>query len=137
MNSLNSSFSKRTLPFLKYQSPALLWGLFISLILLLPSDNIEDDLLFGVIPQDKIVHFVLFAVFSLLNRVGWAKFYRCDFYPKKSTILVLLFSLAFAFLTELLQLLLTDYRFFSFADIAADFAGAIFGLLLFQIIYKM
>lgn len=136
MLAIRHTFVKRVFPFVKYQSPALLWGLFICLLLLLPGGQIRPHLLFGFLPQDKVVHLVLFSLFALFNRVGWAKWYRCDYIPKRANALTLIFSLSFALFTELLQHYTTQNRFFSLGDLLADAIGALFGLLLFQLIYK-
>ncbi|MCK9481519.1 MAG: VanZ family protein [Bacteroidia bacterium] len=130
------SFVKRTIPFFKYQSPALLWGLFICLILLLPIGDTGTTLLFGFFPVDKLVHVVLFSFFALFSRVGWAKWYRNDFFVKKANTWTVIEGVGLAFLTESLQEL-TFYRTFSFLDIVADIAGISLGLLLFILIYKL
>jgi len=54
---------RNPLPLLKYQSPSLLWGLFICLILLVPSNQIDSGMLFGFIQTDKAIHFVFVSLF--------------------------------------------------------------------------
>lgn len=130
------SFVKQTLPFLKYQSPALLWGLFICLLLLLPGNEAENVTLFGKLPADKVVHFVLFSFFALFARVGWAKWYGKDMRPYRANYFTLYAGTGLAFLTEVMQFF-TGYRTFSLQDILADMAGVLFGLLLFLILYKL
>jgi hypothetical protein len=130
------TFVKRIFPFIKYQSPAILWGLFICLLLFLPGGQLRPYLFLGFIPQDKIVHFVLFSFFALFNRVGWAKWYRCDYVPKRATRFTFFGSLLFAFFTELLQHFAALDRMFSLGDIVADSLGALFGLFVFQLLYK-
>lgn len=132
----HQSFVKRISPFFKYQSPALLWGLFICLLLLLPIGDAETSYVFGIIPFDKLVHFVLFSFFALFTRVGWAKWYRNDFFVRKANTWTIIEGVVFAFLTETLQQF-THYRTFSWFDICADAVGVLFGLLLFIVIYKL
>jgi glycopeptide antibiotics resistance protein len=130
------SFSKSLKPFVKYQSPALLWGLFICVILLLPSDNISNNLIMGFIPSDKLIHFVLFGILGLFIRVGWAKYYSFFKNSLKPVIYTLISGLIWAIATEILQGVLTDYRHMDILDMTANFSGILASFLLYYIVYK-
>jgi VanZ family protein len=128
---------RNPLPLLKYQSPSLLWGLFICLILLVPSNQLDSGMLFGFIQTDKAIHFVLFFVFGLLNSVGWAKYLTKYRFLFKVFVLTFITGLFLAILTEFLQFFLTNYRQASLYDIVADSIGVLLGFVSFRIIYKL
>lgn len=130
------SFTKSYKPFVKYQSPALLWGLFICVILLLPSDNISSNLIIGYVPADKLIHFVLFGILGLLIRVGWAKYYSFFKNSLKPVIYTLILGLIWAIASEIMQGVLTDYRHMDILDMIANFAGILASFLLYYIVYK-
>ncbi|MCO6495681.1 MAG: VanZ family protein [Bacteroidetes bacterium] len=104
--------------------------------MLLPFEDKDYTYVFGIIPFDKLVHFVLFSFFALFTRVGWAKWYRNDVFVRKANSWTLIEGVGLAFLTETLQQF-TYYRTFSWIDVAADIIGALFGMLLFFVIYKI
>ena len=78
---------------------SFLWLLIICVLLFLPDDNLPSQ---ELIPhQDKIAHFVLFSVFSVL----WLTAFRRNSLVKEklTIVIILLFGLILAGLSELIQ----------------------------------
>lgn len=121
---------------LKYQSPALLWGLFILVLLLLPNEGIANPVLFLSIPADQVAHLVLFAVLGLLLYVGFIKYYR----KRKTTSFLVLLTLSmgtiYGVLLEVLQWLFTQTRTFDLYDILFNVLGLLLSFPVFYLIYK-
>lgn len=100
--------------------------MLIFVLLLMPTDGLEDhtpDFWDGF---DKIIHGILFGVWSfLMCRASIEKWNRIHYFP-------ILCALIFvALLTEYLQSL-TSYRSFETADILADVIGGIIVLMGFK-----
>ncbi|WP_241237945.1 VanZ family protein [Pseudoflavitalea rhizosphaerae] len=99
------------------------WTFTILVLLCIPGSSIPD--LDGpVIPHfDKLVHFLLFAVFSGL----WNIYLSCKKYSterlKKGFWLVFLSAVFYGALLEVIQYYLVPDRSFDPGDIAADAAG--------------
>jgi hypothetical protein len=136
MKPVGRPFIGRISPLVKYQSPSILWGLFILLILLLPGSKVENILLFEIIPADKMIHFILFLILSLFNTVGWFK-YKGDLISKGMKYLkTILYCGFFAGATELLQMVANTEREADWLDFLTNILGILSGILIFKIIYK-
>ena len=87
---------------------------------------------------DKIVHCVMFAVFSFSIIFGYREEYceRDKAYRIKLQLLTLLIAMSYGALTELLQIYLFRGRYGSIYDFFADVIGCVLGIFIFKIIFR-
>lgn len=136
MKPVGRPFIGQISPLVKYQSPSILWGLFILLILLLPGSKVDNLLLFDIIPADKMVHFILFMILSLFNTVGWFKLKGDIISNGKKYLSTIIFCGLFAGTTEILQMVVATEREADWFDFLTNLLGTLFGIVIFKIIYK-
>lgn len=122
---------------IKHQSPALLWGLFILVLLLLPNEGISNPVLFLSIAADQAAHLVMFSVLGLLLFVGFIKYYR----NRKSYAFLITITIglgaAYGIFLELMQWSLTQTRTFDLYDILFNVLGLLLSFPIFYLIYKL
>lgn len=108
---------------------AILWTLLIFFLCLFPGNEIpEMEIPF----LDKIVHIVLFAIWSFLWMTYFTEFRIRNF------IVVFIGGVLLGWFTEFLQGTLTLlHRNMDVKDILADIVGCALGLLIFYIFYTM
>lgn len=107
------------------------WSIAILVLLLLPGNCFESERpkLINIPHFDKVVHFVLFAVFCFLlflfleAKKNWQKL--------RLRVFCLVATLAYGLFGELLQLMTNRFfnRTFSWVDLLADGLGAVCALL--------
>ena len=113
----------------QYLYAALLWTVIIMVVVGVPGNQIPKVSHFiDLLQPDKIVHIGLFTPFSFL----WISYISCKLKTiKSSIILVVLFGMLYAVITELLQVYVFIGRSGNFPDAIADFIGAIIGIIYF------
>ena len=119
--------------FLRHNIYGILWALLIFFVCTLPSDKFPE------IPTlkyfDKAVHFFLYAQFSLLLVVGFKKQFQYRILRNRSVGNAFIISVLYGILMEILQNFVFTSRSFDVFDIAANFFGTVFGVIMFFIIY--
>jgi VanZ family protein len=118
---------RRLSQILSKRYPALLWTIFILILMIIPGDMLpKEDKTF--IPNlDKLIHAILFGSFVFL----WSYYYTA----KKNTVSVnrytslLIIACLYGIATELIQKYFIPNRDFSVYDIAADITGSVAGYL--------
>ncbi len=111
----------------------MLWGLLILVLSAFPPGEFPDKAPFPNF--DKAVHFYLYAQFTLLLIVGFIKQFQLRILHKGPVRSAFLISFFYGIINELLQKYVFSGRSIELFDIAANFSGAIFGILIFYIIY--
>ncbi|MBN2892811.1 MAG: VanZ family protein [Bacteroidales bacterium] len=107
--------------FIKKYKFSFFWTIIVFILCLLPGSNLPKTG-FHIPHFDKIVHFGMFFIFSILFN-----------YEKKaernsnSLVIILILSLLIALSTEISQLLFTTTRQFDLLDLSADLLGSIVG----------
>jgi VanZ family protein len=99
---------------------ALGWTGLILIACTMPGTNLPSP---GIVGLDKLVHFILFAVF------GWLWLSVAPASPGKAVRNVLIAGLLFAGLTEIYQAMLPYERDPSALDAAANAAGLVTGIM--------
>jgi VanZ family protein len=105
----------------------LIWAAVIMVLCLMPATSLPKSHFFDIIPFfDKIVHFTLFLILSILLSN------EHKLYQRNMTAFFLLFSLCFiyGFSIEVMQELFTTTRHFEWMDGFSDGIGSFIGLLL-------
>ena len=108
--------------------PALLWTIFIFVLLALPGKMLPQEESF--LPNlDKIIHVILFGSFVFLWCVYFASKPDKDFL-KRRFILILVVGCVYGIGMEFIQKYFIPNRNFDILDIVADTVGAISGFLI-------
>jgi len=116
--------------FLKYNLWAILWGLFIILLLTLPGKVFPKLPVFiDLFQPDKLVHLFIFGVYAVLQIRG---FRMQDTFPgakKHAVLITLIIGFILGAGTELLQHYWIPMRTGSIYDLLSDMAGCFLGWL--------
>lgn len=111
----------------RHYLPTVIWAILICYATLLPGEDIPKV----HIPYlDKIAHFGLFFVFSILSMYSFHKDPNVTF-GRKTNIIVFLAGTFFGIIIEFIQLW-SGYRSFEIMDMVFDSLGTIFGILAFN-----
>jgi VanZ family protein len=118
--------------------PALLWAIFILILLSIPGDRIPtwsvwDTILFF----DKFIHGILFVILACLILFGVRKQNPFKRLAKYSITIALMFGAIYGGLTELVQLFFILRRSPEVADWLADIAGTGLGVLIYWSGYRI
>jgi VanZ family protein len=110
--------------------PSLLWLSVITVLSLLPGNEIPHRGLFGIPNLDKAAHMGMYAILGFIlvwsfKEKKWSKY-----------ILAVLFCLFYGGIMEILQANIAVNRSGNWDDWLADFIGAVAGLLVFRIFAK-
>jgi hypothetical protein len=122
--------------FLKYNTPALVWIIAMTVLFLIPGDSLPDTEGWSFLMLDKLFHFGLFAVLVFLLVWGFAKQKKFNFLHKQPFQFSLLIGFIYAVVAEFLQQL-TINRAFEWQDMLANIIGCIGGLLVFYGLNKL
>jgi VanZ family protein len=123
--------------FFKYNFPAILWGLIILILLGMPGNDIPKFPWLEHFHFDKVVHFFLFAVFTILLIRGFKKQTSFTVLQKYSVLTALLFGIFYGAILEYLQGVLFINRTSDIHDLIANMIGSFIGLPLLWIIQKI
>ncbi len=108
---------------------SIMWGIFILLACTIPANRVSKVSLFGIGHMDKVFHFLVYLIFSLVLYFELYK-YRNAFKTRYFVfLLIFLIPLAWGTIIELIQFYLLSDREGSIADIIANTGGIITGIL--------
>lgn len=107
----------------------IIWAVFILVICILPSDDIERVRFINIPYMDKFVHLGLYFILTLFLISDFAVFSNVQ--PKRNILIIAVFSIALSYgiLIELIQLWFTSSRSADVWDAIADGLGVIIALL--------
>lgn len=119
----------------RYFFPAVLFGVFMLVAATLPTEEIEktqeSHAFFRWALSDYVLHFGVFAVFTLLLCYGYRRLKSSPF-PFIRTALL---AASFGLFIEIYQFFI-PYRSFSLNDFAADIAGTAAALVFYGLLWK-
>ncbi len=113
-----------------YFLPASIWGAFILIISLTPSSKIPSFSLLEMYFADKIIHFVMYLIFTILISTGF--YLQKSYRHYKNYLFSILVPLITGGLTEFMQDVITHNRSSDIFDMLANLAGIAAGILLFR-----
>jgi hypothetical protein len=114
--------------FLRNNYPWLLWGLFIIILFSIPGDQLPEIPSFlNLLEPDKLVHLLLFAVFTWLMISRLAKLGQVFVQPYRVVFYALLTGTILSGGTEILQHFCIPGRIASVYDFIANEAGCLAG----------
>jgi VanZ family protein len=101
---------------------------------ILPGSNFSEQ---TVIPHfDKLVHVVMYLYMVYLWLVGLKKQMLYPFLKRKAHLLIFFGVFLFSILMEITQHFFILDRYFDIFDLTANFFGCIFGIVIFELIYR-
>jgi len=115
--------------------PALAWAFFIFLLCGLPPKNTGSFSFWDLFSVDKLLHFAVFSTLSLILIVAFKRQCSFRFFRYRATIIALLLALAYGIALEYVQMRYFEGRTAEWLDAVANSLGAIFGIIIFKIIY--
>ena len=112
---------------------AIVWNIFVIVASLMPKNDIPDLNLILIPHLDKVIHFIMYAVLTVLilqkNRIFFDKKIQ-----NRSLLFTVLYSCFTGFFLEIMQNSFIIGRFFDIFDILANITGTIFAVLFFKVI---
>lgn len=111
--------------------PAVLWTLFIASSCLLPASAFKKFTFDSLSQLDKLIHLILYVVFVML----WALSLKRVLTIKEKLVLLLV-SVAYGVLIEVLQSAMALGRSYDIDDIIANTVGCFLGILLMSFIAR-
>jgi VanZ family protein len=106
--------------------PAIAWFVFITVLLLLPGNDLPESNFFEIIYFDKWVHIGFFSVFVFLFGLPYSRVNKAT---KKVLIKIVIAGIVYGVLIEFAQKYLTTQRSFDVTDMVADTIGCLAGWL--------
>jgi VanZ family protein len=122
--------------FIRYSLFAILWSLVILLLCGLPGSGFPDLSLWDLLTFDKFAHAFVYAVFSFLWAISFAKqnaFYTLATYPR---VFALIAGVLYGIFIEVLQQFVFTERSAELNDVIANSTGAVIGIGLFSWVYR-
>lgn len=120
--------------FLRYNLPGIIWGMIIFVLLAMPGSDVPRLSFLSFLPMDKIVHFILFAVFSFLLSIGFLRQYSFPRIRFNSIIIAFCISVIYGGVMEYLQGTVFEDRTSDWIDFVMNLCGTIGGLCTFAIL---
>jgi VanZ family protein len=109
--------------------PALLWTLFILILLCLPGKMLPDEQQFKIPQLDKYVHIILFGCFVFFWGFYYGSKQEEDKNLNRKFLIIFIIACLFGIAMEYVQKYFIPNRDFDVYDIMADAVGAGGGLL--------
>ncbi len=115
----------------------LIWAIFILIICLIPGDNIKNINPINIPYLDKLIHFFMYMVLSVLlvSSIRRSSFFSKN--PNLSYLLIVLLAIIYGGSIELLQRLEIFSRNSDIIDFMANTAGVISGLFIYFVLKKI
>jgi VanZ family protein len=120
--------------FLRYNLPGIIWGMIVFVLLAMPGSDVPKLSFLHFLPMDKIVHFILFSVFSFLLSFGFLR--QCSFQRLRLNAMIVAFfiSVIYGGVMEYLQGTVFVDRTSDWFDFIMNLCGTIGGLFTFALL---
>ena len=118
---------------LKFFLPAIGWGILITILSLMPGSSFKDFQWSNILNIDKIGHVVFYGVFTFLISMAY---YSTGNPIRKSIVFAAVIAILYGFLLELLQVQISEDRFFEMLDLIANIIGSIVGSIAVIFLHK-
>lgn len=123
--------------FIKQHINSLLWALIIMILCGAPSSSFPTVRFFNIPHFDKVVHFGLYVVFTLLILSETNTQRMFGGLDRKAIIVSLSIAIAYGLLIEIMQLLVFESRGAEFWDFVANTIGAIVAVLTYKLVNRL
>jgi VanZ family protein len=115
---------------LKYLLPAIVWTLLMLWLITIPGSSIPETPFLNIPHFDKLVHAIIFAVFTFLVNYGFFMQKKLVYSRHHYTISLVL-GVIYSVFTEWIQLEFVVGRSGELMDIVADLTGCLLGAIAF------
>jgi VanZ family protein len=114
---------------LSKRTPALIWTIFIFILMAIPGDMLPEEEKTFIPNMDKLLHALVFGSFVFLWSVYYATRKEKNNHSDSRFFLILIIGCLYGYATELMQKYIIPNRDYDIYDILADAVGAIAGYL--------
>jgi VanZ family protein len=121
---------------LGYLFPAFLWFFIILLVVSIPGSNIPESEIFKIPHFDKLVHFSLFFVFTILLNYGFQKQNNNSALKRYNYTIAVVSGVIYSVITEVIQYYFIAGRSGEYLDFVANITGIVSGVLFFRFFLK-
>ncbi len=122
--------------FLRYNLFAICWLLIILLLTLTPGSALpKTSLWVELLSFDKVVHFFVYSVLTLLMIIGFTKQYTYASLRRYAVATALIVGISYGIIIEFVQLSVPG-RDLELMDMVANSIGCFLGYGIFYVIYK-
>ena len=121
--------------FLRYNLFGFIWLIIIFLLGLTPGESMPETNLWDMLSFDKLAHFAIFAILTVLWIIGLTKQYAYMSLRFNAEKVAVIGSIAVSLLLELFQAFIPG-RSFEYYDMLANTLGVFLGLGSFYLVYK-
>jgi len=128
--------SRKGLIFIGHLLPAIIWGVGIFIVISIPESAIPKVRLLNIEHIDKVIHFALFFIFSLLLCFGFFKQNLFRSLQGHYMVYAISISVIYGGFTEVIQATWLISRSGNVWDFFANITGAITGALIFYGLFK-
>ena len=115
---------------LSKHTPALLWTIFILILMVIPGNMLPKAEKTFIPNLDKLIHATLFGSFVFLWSIYYATRKEKNNHSDSRFVLILIIACLYGVATELMQKYLIPNRDYDLFDIMADSIGAVLGFLI-------
>ena len=119
----------------RIMTPFLIVVLGLTILLLMPGDDLEESTWWSTYKIDKLVHIVAFAILGLSTSISLSKLRVLIDSNFRLMALILTVCAVFGTILEFLQQELSVGRMAELLDIVADCVGVLLGFVFFRILY--
>ena len=114
--------------FLKYHLPTIIWGILILYLLEIPKNHIPDFPFLQLLHIDKIAHFSVFFIFTILLIRSFRIQNYCHSFKKNPIFAAIIVSIIYGSVLEYLQGFSFIGRTRDILDLTANIIGSISGI---------
>ena len=122
---------------LKHFWYTVLWLVVLTILSLLPGNDIPTSNWLEQIHADKIVHVGMYAMLTFLLLLSMSHWKKKEFSHWRKAFPFIIFAMSYGVSMELMQLFFTDSRKFEVADMVANAGGAFIGFFVFRFFSKI
>lgn len=123
--------------FIKQHINSLMWALIIMMLCGAPTSSFPTVRFLNIPHLDKVVHFVLYFVFTLLLVSENNTLRLSGGITKKSMLIGFILAVAYGGIIELMQMLVFTSRGAEIVDFLANFIGSITAILCYKLLNKL
>lgn len=114
---------------------AILWSIIIIILCSIPGQEFPDTSFLDIPHLDKIIHFGLYCILSVVTVNGFYKQIRISLLAQSPYLFTIIYSISLGVVIEVLQHYIIPFRQGDIYDVLANAGGCIFGSIL--VFYKL
>ncbi len=112
-----------------------IWTILVIAVSLIPSTSFDAHQ-FEIEGLDKVIHLSMYTLMTLFWSTGLKRQHQSKKVRKNAFLIAVLGGFLIGLILEILQEYLVSSRSFDWLDLIANGIGCIFGLIVFQLLYR-